>query len=92
MNNRNLKSEFESALQSLSYRHDIRNAFEGVIDATLYNLIALDNAGLRKNPFERFKGEEKTLIKCIEVLGELMENGGDGLHIVTGKQIGRAHV
>ena len=84
MNNRNLKSEFESALQTLSYRHDIRNAFEGVIDAILYNLIALDNAGLRKNPFERFKGDENTLVKCIEVLGELMENGGDGLHDALG--------
>lgn len=84
MNNRNLKSEFESALQTLSYRHDIRNAFEGVIDAILYNLIALDNAGLRKNHFERFNGEENTLVKCMEVLGELMENGGDGLHDALG--------
>ena len=79
---------FEKSLNYLAQRHGIRQVFEAVIDLTLFNLILTDEAGLRKNPLQDYTEDEKQeLVKCLEALGEIMENGGQGMYVRTGRLI-----
>ena len=76
---------FEKSLNYLAQRHGIRQVFEAAIDLTLFNLILTDEAGLRKNPLQDYTEDEKQeLVKCLEALGEIMENGGQGMYDALG--------
>lgn len=76
---------FEKSLNYLAQRHGIRQVFEAVIDLTLFNLILTDEAGLRKNPLQDYTEDERQeLVKCLEALGEIMENGGQGMYDALG--------
>jgi type I restriction-modification system DNA methylase subunit len=77
--------KFNSLINSIAYSKSIRDVFIDLIDATLYNLIILDDCNLKREPFKNYsETDQKKLVDLMVLLGEIMENNGEGLYDALG--------
>lgn len=74
------KSKFDRILSSLAYSKGIKEVFTDLMDCILYSLIFHDECNLKKNPLETYSIEEQDKLRELMILlGDIMENDGDGL-------------
>ncbi|HFK5512767.1 TPA: N-6 DNA methylase [Elizabethkingia anophelis] len=77
--------KFNSLINSLAYTKSIRDVFIDLIDITLYNLIILDDCNLKRDPINNYSDtDKKKLVELMVLLGDIMENNGDGLYDALG--------
>ena len=74
------KSNFDQVLNSLAYSKGIKEVFTDLIDCILYRIIFHDECNLKKNPAENYSVEDQGKLRELMILlGEIMENDGEGL-------------
>lgn len=84
MKNKQLENQFNSIITRLSYRYDIRNVFEALLDAMLFSITIADEINMTKNPISMFEPKEQEDFKqALTLIGEIIEVNG-GLHDVFG--------
>ena len=59
MKNKQLENQFNSIITRLSYRYDIRNVFEALLDAMLFSITIADEINMTKNPISMFEPKEQ---------------------------------
>lgn len=84
MKNKQLENQFNSIITRLSYRYDIRNVFEALLDVMLCSITIEDEINMTKNPISMFEPKEQEDFKiALTLIGEIIEANG-GLHDAFG--------